>query len=689
MVSVGTMMEVEPDGTLVVGDFEKILEAGETCSIAGDYVTCTCDEEDSDEECCDCIDQSVPICEGIKCKEAKLRAPSSGSMSNVSGISGLLSPGLMSPMSFGIASVQKKKAKTPLARKATLSPCCPGCLHPSGGPVCSTCGRNMEEKSAAGSMAPSSPGVGGESPRGSPVIAHVVSSRATIEPAYKASSRTTVGKTHRSASRSTIATAHRAIAGAVAEETAGDSLRSPIETEHRAAARALSRSPTGTAHRAPTGVVAGETVGDALRSSARTTYRAAAGASSRSPVGTARRAIPGGAAEESFGELLRSPTGTAHRAAAGALSRSPIGTAHKPATGAAAEETFRESPMSPTGIAHREAVRALPRSPIRTAHKSNAGVAAEETFGESPRSATGTVHRPPAKLLPRSPIGTIHKTIPEAAADTFGESPRSPIGTAHRPTARSLPRSPLGTAHRAGVSSRAPFGTAHRAPAGILSRPISGATSRPPIGSEETAGELLRSPVGIPHKANVDATGKVQASNVSSYAVRTERKPHKKGYGRYNLDSASSDVGRKRNFSKSKKKKQSTRKNEFEHPSSVTRISEGMVQREDTDEVVYEDSERSILNIRNGVIPGMSSKFGSASYAGYSFLAGRGLCGPRVTGLEGSKSAHQVLDVHDMMFVTPAGRRQGHDTTLRGQAISAVDSVDDAKLLLDGLSNSR
>lgn len=440
MISVGTMMEVEPDGTLVVGDFEKIMEAGETCSIAGDYVTCTCDEEDSEEECCDCLDQSLPICQGVKCIDAKMRNPSFGSMSNVSGMSGLLSPGLMSPMSLGLGPPIKKKRKSAVGRRATLSPCCPGCLYPTGGPVCTTCGRNMAETSAS--------------------------------------------------------------------------------------------------------------LGSKLSGSAINT------------------------------EVADSATVVAHSVTTEGLSRITTETANRPT----AVTTFR-------GI-----------------------------------------------------------TTPTSDATS-------------------------------------------KASAGPVFRTTAGATA------EETAGKLYSSRIGTLHKAVVDTT---QASNVvASYTAvapaRTDRKLRKKGHGRYNLESVSSDVGLKRNSPKggSKKNKQNVGKNKLEFSNNVTRIIKSrclvdnyaipMVEREDTDEIVYEDSERSILNTGNGVIPGMSSKFGSASYAGYSFLGGSDLCGPRVSGQEGSKSTHQVLNAPDIMFETRVGRRQGH--TVGGG--SAVDIADGTKLLLDGGSNSR
>lgn len=468
MVSVATMMEVEPDGTLVVGDFEKIMEPGETCSIAGDYVTCTCDEEDSDEECCDCLDQSLPVCEGIKCMEAKMRNPSFGSMSNVSGMSGLLSPGLMSPMSLGFDSpvLKKKKKKSmskALGKRATLSPCCPGCLYPSGGPVCTTCGRNIE-----------------------------------------------------------------------GEESKASALSEP--------------KPTGS-------VAFRETPGSSMLSLGRPTLAAAT-------------------------EAAESAIVAAHRVTTEGLSRTPTETAHRPT----AVTTFR------------------------------------------------------------------------------------------------------------GIVTPTPDATS-KASAGPAFRTTAGATAK------ETSGKIYSSRIGTLHKVIVDTT---QASDViASYTAvvpaRIDRKLRKKDHGRCNLESVSSDVGLKRNLPKggSKKKEQSIRKNKLESARNVTRINKSrcpvdnyaipMVEREDTDEIVFEDSERSILNTGNGVIPGMSSKFGSASYAGYSFLGGSDLCGPRVSGPEGSKSAHQVLNAPDIMFETRIGRRQGH--TVGGG--SAADIADGTKLLLGGGSNSR
>lgn len=481
-------MEVEPDGTLVVGDFEKVIESGETCSIAGDYVTCTCDEEDSEEECCDCIDQSAPVCEGVKCKEAKKRNPSFGSISNISGMSGLLSPGLMSPMSLGIGSPILKKKKPPsFAKKRTSSPCCPGCMHPKGGPVCTTCGSNVDGRQSGDSF-------GGKSGWGSP-----------------------------------------------------------------------------------------------------------SGSGRGSPVGSGRG----------------SPKG------------SP-----------------RQSPKV------------------------------------SPRGSASNI--------------AAHREPPDILADELDKA--------------GVP-----------VTYRVDTGRLSRIPTKGISAPISGATSRAsartaikktagPI-AEETARKSYISHIGTPHRAIVDTKSKMQALDATALdagatiaPARTVRKSHKKGYGRYNLESVSSDVGLKRNLPKSgnKKKKQRTLKSKLESPRNVKRISEGkclvdncaisVVEREDTDEVVYEDSERSILNTGHSITPGMSSKFGSASYAGYGFLASSGMSGPRVTGLEGSKSAHQVQDAHDIMFVSRAGRHQDYATTIPGHAASggsAVDTVDDTKLLLDGFSNFR
>lgn len=459
MVSVGTQMEVEPDGTLIVGEFEKVLDAGETCSIAGDYVTCTCDEEDEDEECCDCIDQSVPVCEGVKCKEAKMRDPSMGSMSNVSGMSGLLSPGLMSPMSLGFGSPIMKKKKTPVrTRRTTNSPCCPGCKYPSGGPVCNTCGRTIE-------------------PENSGDVIIIESPKASIE------------------------------------------MSSGVNFE----------------------------------------------------------------LEQTAGTIIRKP--------------------HDVTSGTAAKEIL------------------------------------EDTAETSPRPSVGAAYRAITGGLSRIP--------------TRGTT--TPIF---------------------GATSRATAGTTFRTAVGKI--------------GEGTDRKLYSSHIGTLHKAIVNITSKVQASDAIVVPLSTERKSRKKGYCRYSLESTSSDAGLKRNLLKcgNKKNKQNNLKNNFKSPRSVTHLSEGkcpvdnrgisVAEREDTDEVVYEDSERSILNTGNSAIPGSSPTFCSASYAGYSFLAGSGLCGPRVTGLEGSKSAHQVQDARC------AGRHQGHAT--RGG--SAVHAVDDAKLLLDGLSNS-